>query len=126
MTPREQRGGYVVESKAARALREDIDRLLTALTPEVHDAVSTHLQEPAQKDAMLLDAWERAGRRDRGRTPSLSIKCAKQGAFTALGIACLVRYASGWLDEELTISVAQGALVSKTVACPPRNDPAGP
>jgi hypothetical protein len=73
------------------------------LFPEVHPlvlaAVSQHLDTPRDEDRMILDAWERVGRRDARRCAGKRAQLPPPQAFTALGLACLVRYERGFDDE---------------------------
>lgn len=81
-------------------VKEDIDKLLTGLDPEINRLVHRHLNDPAPETRRLCDAWTKLGHQDRKREPRLQLKDAVKRTLTPVGIACLVSYARGWLDED--------------------------
>lgn len=73
--------------------------LLGGIDPVVHQVVHRILSSPSDSDRILLDAWEKIGRRDlrAHRKPYVSDTLAR--TMSPLGIACIVRYAQGFEDE---------------------------
>lgn len=70
-----------------------------------------HLTAPRPPDAYMLDAWERVGRQDALRGDRAYLSRAAATTVSALGLACLIRYARGFEDE--TDARAAASVVQK-------------
>jgi hypothetical protein len=89
----------VVDNQRLVHIRVDVNNLLAGYDPVILRDVHRHLDTPAADDRIFLDAWERCGRNDWHHGQRVGFKQAAKSTLTALGIACLVRYARGYVDE---------------------------
>lgn len=92
-------GEYHVLNKALARTREQLTDLFAGCSPQADSAIRQYLDSPAEADRWLLDGWEKCGRNDRGRTVRVELTDIGKKTVTPLGVACLVRYCRGWLDE---------------------------
>lgn len=81
------------------AIREDIERLFTGCLPPIDEAIHRWLTEAQGADRALLDAWTTLGARDCRRGQEVRISNTAKNTLTPLGLACLVCYSRGYLDE---------------------------
>jgi hypothetical protein len=80
-------------------IRGSIDRLFTGCDPVIHDQIQRHLAQESGDVALMLSAWRKCGRADRGRSIELDLSETAKRTMSPLGLACLVAYAQAWLDE---------------------------
>lgn len=116
---------YEVNNKALVHIREQLDGLLAGCSPDVRTQIGYYLDTPAESDRWLLDAWEKCGRSDQGRSLDIKLTETARSSLTALGLACLVRYCRGWLDEAEARVAALQSRVAKAEAAGRPNGPAG-
>lgn len=88
-----------VNEKLLADIRTSLTTLPTCSSRVINTAVHQHLTAPTTDNAMLLDGWEKCGRGDFQRKMPVKFRHIEKEVFTALGIACLIRYARGYLDE---------------------------
>lgn len=94
-----------------------IDQISASCHPSALARLGVYLADPPAADAHMLDAWERVGREDAKRGGAPRWRPAGNQTLTALGLACLVRYARGFEDEAQGIAVkAAAALESSSLA----------
>lgn len=87
-----------VNCQRAKSTRRAVEKLLTDISPELHDQV-TRLLTGAQADPTgLVGIWSKAGERDHTRSLNLDVGKAAKNTMTPLGLACLLAYARTWLD----------------------------
>ena len=89
----------VVNESLLVSIRKELTTLPTCSSQVINRQVHEHLTEPTTDNARMLDAWERCGRADFRRQLPVKFRNVIKETFSALGIACLVRYARGYLDE---------------------------
>lgn len=80
-------------------IRKELTTLPTCSSQVINSQVHMHLTQPTPDNARMLDAWEHCGRADFKRQLPVKFRHVVKETFSSLGIACLVRYARGYLDE---------------------------
>lgn len=121
-------GGEGVNNPTVVHIRKQLERLFNGCSPLDSNAVRQYLQTPTSENSMMLEAWSRCGRADRGRTISLDLSAAARSTVTPFGIACLICYARAWIDEAEAIALAEAQPVaqkSPVADTPPRRQPQG-
>jgi hypothetical protein len=117
---------YGVLNKALMRTREQLEDLFTGCSPENDATIRQYLDSPKEVDRWLLDGWEKCGRNDRGRTVRVELSEVGRKTMTPLGIACLVRYCRGWIDEAETKVEAMRLEVERLASDPPQDSPTAP
>lgn len=102
-----------------RLVNKQLAGLFTGYSPAFGNRVTEILDHSPPTDQAMLDAWARIGHQDAHRGPRIDLIQANESTMSAMGVACLISYARGYLDELETIQAATVA----AVAPPP---PAGP
>jgi len=116
-------GEYQVHYKAVIHVREQLDGLFAGCSPAIRIVIGQYLDTPREEDRWLLDAWEKCGRHDLGRSLKLDLTSTARSTLTALGVACLIRYCRGWLDEA---EARTEAIRSKVLAASQGSRPKAP
>lgn len=98
----EQPCGLGEGSRELLAVRKQLEQLLTTYSPAANPDIHRYLENPPEADRILLDAWAKCGRNDRQRSIDLRLTDVARSTMSPLGIACLIRYARGWVDEAET------------------------
>ncbi len=99
MTPGVPPGEYRVSDSELARVRCDVHKLLADCPPEIGQAVHTYLDNATGQDATLLHWWAQCGHKDFARVQRVHVSAAARSTMSALGYACLVAYARGYLDE---------------------------
>lgn len=94
-----QPGAQPVDEKLLTDIRASLTTLPTCSAQVVNTRVHEYLTSPTTDDKHMLDAWERCGRNDYKRRQPVKFRHVEREVLSALGIACLIRYARGYLDE---------------------------
>lgn len=95
----EQPSEQPVDEKLLADIRASLTTLPTCSTQVINTRVHDYLTNPCTNDKHMLDAWERCGRGDFRRRQPVKFRHVEREVLSALGIACLIRYARGYLDE---------------------------
>lgn len=98
-------------SARVRLVRKQLDGLFTGYSPAFGDKVHEILGRTEGNDAAMLDAWSRIGHKDAQRSPRIDLLRANESTMSPVGVACLISYARGYLDELETIQAATSAAV---------------
>lgn len=85
-------------SRCITKARDDAAKLLTFCEPETALDVHRLLTEATPDQRMLLDAWARCGAADYGRHMAVDLQRTARKTQSAMGLACLLRYAQAWTD----------------------------
>lgn len=80
-------------------MRCDVHKLLADCPPELAQSVRGYLEGATGADATLLHWWAKCGHADFARVQQVHVSPAARQTMSALGYACLVAYARGYLDE---------------------------
>lgn len=94
-----------VPKTAVRELPTTEPALLAGCSPEILRLVHQHLESPRPEDRLFLDAWERCGRKDAKGPARVHVSRQAKSTVSALGLACLVRYARGYEDEHQVLEL---------------------
>jgi hypothetical protein len=101
------------EQAAKKSSREVVLQSLTRLSTGCSQAfqarVHEYLTAAKQSDQMMLDAWTRIGHQDCLRSPRVDLLKTNEQTMSPLGVACLISYARGWLDEIDRTNAAKAA-----------------
>lgn len=92
-------GQYQVLNKNLMRTREQLSGLFAGCSPEHNDTIHQYLESPAEEDRWLLDGWAKCGRNDHGRSIRVELSEIGRNTVSPFGVACLVRYCRGWIDE---------------------------
>lgn len=95
----QQPGEQAVAEKLLVELRVQLQSLSIDCDPVTSRLLTGYLEAPAGPDKAFLDKWEECGRRDARLHLPVSLKNTAKATFTPFGLACLVRYSRGYLDE---------------------------
>lgn len=95
-----------------------IDQISAACHPSALARLGVYLADPPPADAEMLNAWERVGREDAKRGGAPRWRPAGNQTLTALGLACLVRYARGFEDEAQAVAVRAAAELERSSLAP--------
>jgi len=102
-----------------RLIRKQLEGLFTGYSPDFGSRVNKILQHSPPTDQATLDAWIRIGHGDAVRSPRIDLIRANESTMSPLGVACLISYARGYLDELETIqAVAQRVLTQTEPSLP--------
>jgi len=94
-----------------RLIRKQLDGLFSGYSPDFGTRVNQILQHSQTTDQTMLDGWSKVGHGDAVRSPRIDLIRANESTMSPLGVACLISYARGYLDELETMqSVAQRLL----------------
>ena len=109
-------GEQVVHRAALIHMREELNSLSTGYDPAIHRVVDNYLHKAGVADTAMLEAWRKVGREDRRRSREMHLTDAVKRTVSPLGIACLIRYCQGWIDqaEALALEEEKSARRSKT------------
>lgn len=88
-----------VDEKLLADIRASLTTLPTCSSQVINTRVHDYLTQPSTNDRHMLDAWELCGRGDFRRRQPVKFRHVEREVLSALGIACLIRYARGYLDE---------------------------
>ena len=114
----EQRGESGGISHRLRVIRRQLEGLCSGYSPAFGNRVQELLQHSPPTDQAMLDAWTRIGHGDAARSPRIDLIHANESSVSPLGVACLVSYARGYLDELEQLQAA-----AQTLAAAPSPDP---
>lgn len=104
----EQPSAQPVSDATLADIRKSLEVLPTCSSQAVNTAMRAHLDTPSEANRALLDGWERCGRRDYQRAEPVKFRTIVKEVCSPLGLACLWRYARGYLDEaEATVKATQ-------------------
>lgn len=95
----EQACAQPVPEKLLAQIRAQLTTLPTCSSQDINTRVGEYLTHASGNDLYMLDAWEKCGRADFKRGLPVKFQNVCREVLTALGIACLIRYARGYLDE---------------------------
>jgi hypothetical protein len=121
-------GEQSVNDSALISVRQQLEALYTANSPDIHNRVCGYLDSTAGPDAQLIAAWSAYGRRDRQRTVDLRLNDVAKRTISPLGFACLIAYARAWVDEAEAICLRDKAQVARcfgSAGSAPRCQPPG-
>jgi len=107
-----------VESRI-RLIRKQLDGLFTGYSPAFGSRVNEILQHSPPTDQAMLDAWSRIGHGDAVRSPRIDLLRANESTMSPLGVACLISYARGYLDELETMQSIAQRLLTPPAPLPP-------
>ena len=99
-----------------RLINKQLAGLFTGYSPAFGDRVNEILQHSPPTDQAMLDAWARIGHGDAIRSPRIDLIHANESSVSPLGVACLISYARGYLDELETIQASTRAAMTPPVS----------
>lgn len=97
-----------------RVVRRQLDGLFTGYSPAFGARVNEILDHSPPTDVAMLEAWSRIGHGDAARGPRIDLIRANEATMSPLGVACLINYARGYLDELEAVQAATLAVALPT------------
>lgn len=112
-SPSEQTCAQSVNECALSTIRKQLADLYASCSPTNSNRVREYLDMTEGPDAGLIKAWAHYGRRDRARTVDLRLNEVASKTVSPLGYACLIAYATAWLDEAEAITEQERTLAHR-------------
>ena len=112
-SPGEQTCAQSVNECALSTIRKQLADLYASCSPNWGTRVREYLDMTEGPDAGLIRAWAYYGRRDRTRTVDLRLNEVARRTVSPLGYACLIAYATAWLDESEAIKDQERTLARR-------------
>lgn len=113
-----------VHKATLAVIHSRLGQLYTACSPAFSARVHEYLNAASPTDRMMLDAWSNIGHQDAKRSPRVDILRTNEQTMTPLGVACLISYARGWIDEQDARTAAPPKVKTRTGPSSPTKDQA--